>query len=238
MHPSPYRHAVETMIASGDLKGLLRHAGQLHGHVCGFVGYGVLAGYHGLTRLGATSHQGMEDVVAIVETNSCFSDGVQAVTGCTFGNNCLVYRDYGKTAVTVATRAGDAVRLVLRPEFPQAAFQKYPEAGALFQKLVARREEGTPDERRRMMELFGEIAVAALDLPAEAVFRIQPSRIDVPAYAPIFASVLCRGCGENIMQSKAVDRNGDHLCVPCAGSGYGELNGGGIIQVPGRGGSA
>ncbi|MEW6487134.1 MAG: FmdE family protein [Thermodesulfobacteriota bacterium] len=236
MDPSPYRQEVEALLASRNLKGLLDRAGQLHGHVCGFVGYGVLAGYHGLTLLGAATHQGMEEVVAIVETNSCFPDGVQAVTGCTFGNNCLVYRDYGKTAVTLATRAGDAVRLALRPECQEAAFRDCPEAGALFQKLVARREEGTPEERRRLLALFQELAVAALELPAEAVFRIQRSTIDVPAYARIFPSVRCASCGENVMESKVVDRNGSRRCVPCAGGGYGELNGGGIFQAPGQGG--
>ncbi|MCL4502615.1 MAG: FmdE family protein [Deltaproteobacteria bacterium] len=42
-------------------------------------------------------------MVAIVECNNCFTDGIQAVTGCTFGNNALIFQDLGKTAVTVAS---------------------------------------------------------------------------------------------------------------------------------------
>lgn len=230
------RRELEGMIEAGNLRGILARAGELHGHLCGFVGYGVLAGCHGLMRLGVLGHRGMEDVVAIVETNSCFSDGVQVATGCTFGNNCLIYRDYGKTAVTLATRNGRAVRLALDPDFQESVFRQHPEAGALFQKLVGRREPGTAEERQRLMEQFEAIAFSALDLPPETVFRIREGTIQVPDYAPIFASVRCRACGENVMEPKARARDGGHLCIPCAGSPYAELNGGGIFQVPGQGG--
>ncbi|TDA32815.1 MAG: hypothetical protein DSO02_03405 [Hadesarchaea archaeon] len=30
-----------------------------------------------------------ERLLALVECNSCFTDGVQVATGCTLGNNCL-----------------------------------------------------------------------------------------------------------------------------------------------------
>jgi len=31
----------------------------------------------------------MENLMAVVEINTCFADGVQAVSGCTLGNNAL-----------------------------------------------------------------------------------------------------------------------------------------------------
>ena len=99
------RTPIEAMIRQGDLEGLLRKAGELHGHFCPYVALGVRAGYLALTTLGIERNLGMEEVLAIVETNNCFSDGIQVVTGCTVGNNALIYRDLGKTAVTVATRS-------------------------------------------------------------------------------------------------------------------------------------
>ena len=65
----------------------------------------------------------MEELIAIVETNNCFSDGVQVVTGCTFGNNGLIYKDLGKTAVTVAKRDGTAIRIVLDPNMKKPSKQ-------------------------------------------------------------------------------------------------------------------
>ena len=86
----------------------------------------------------------MEEVVAIVECNNCFTDGIQVVTGCTFGNNALIYKDLGKTAVTVARRHdGAAVRLVVQPDFRERMFGRYPAAGPLFEKVVVQRQ-GTP----------------------------------------------------------------------------------------------
>ncbi|TDA26121.1 MAG: hypothetical protein DSO01_06175 [Archaeoglobi archaeon] len=41
-----------------------------------------------------------EEILAIVECNNCLTDGVQVATGCTLGNNSLIYLDLGKNALT------------------------------------------------------------------------------------------------------------------------------------------
>ena len=74
----------------------------------------------------------MEELIVILDTNNCFSDGVQVVTGCTLGNNGLIYRDVGKTAVTVAKRDGTAIRIVLNPEYEESIKAEYSEANALW----------------------------------------------------------------------------------------------------------
>jgi formylmethanofuran dehydrogenase subunit E len=68
---------------------LLKKSGELHGHFCNYLSYGIIAGVYALKKLGV-SHTGMEELIAITETNNCFSDGIQMVTGCTFGNNALI----------------------------------------------------------------------------------------------------------------------------------------------------
>ncbi len=130
------RDNIDAMIRSGDLVGLLRQAEALHGHLCPFVSLGVKAGQYAMHRLNIGS-TGMEEVVAIVECNNCFTDGIQVVTGCTFGNNALVFRDLGKTAVTVALRgSGKGLRLVVRPQYRDEMFARYPAAGPLFEKVL------------------------------------------------------------------------------------------------------
>ena len=81
-----------------------------------------------------------------METNNCFTDGIQYISGCTLGNNALIYRDYGKTAVTFTRRDGQGLRISVRPDFKQFQKERFPEFAALFQKVVAERN-GTDLER-------------------------------------------------------------------------------------------
>ena len=51
------RQAVETMIRSQDLAGLLRHAETIHGHRCPFLALGVKAGQYAMNLLGPGEHR-------------------------------------------------------------------------------------------------------------------------------------------------------------------------------------
>jgi len=222
------RKQIGNLFAKADLEGLLRKAGELHGHFCPYLALGVRAGYTALKALGIDQNQGMEQVIAIVETNNCFSDGLQMVTGCTFGNNGLIYRDLGKTAVTVARRNGAAVRVALKTEYQDSFADRYPEADALFQKIVVNHEEATQTEQEKMMRLWAESSFGQLELPEEEVFNVTHQEIKAPAFAPIFASVKCSICGESIMETKARIRNGEPICIACASAEYYQLDGAGI----------
>ncbi len=229
MPKNTFRLQVEEMIEKQDALGLLKKAGEMHGHLCNYLAYGVMAGLYGIRKLGV-NNTGMEEIIAVVETNNCFADGVQMVTGCTLGNNALIYRDYGKTGVTLSTRDGRAVRLVLKPEFDDTREKEYPEAYALFNRLVARREQGAPEDYGKMMRLFAEMSVAELGVPAEKMFVISEKTAALPAYAPIFETVKCQSCGENVMKTRSVKKDDGVYCIPCAQEEYYELNGGGIVR--------
>ena len=222
-----YRADIEELIKEGDLIGLLKKTGELHGHFCSHSAYGVKAGYIAMRELGMTN-TGMEEVVAIVETNNCFSDGIQMVTGCSFGNNSLIYRDYGKTAVTVAKRDGTAMRIALNPDFEESRSEKYPEANALFEKIVVRREEPTPEETARMMQLYREMSIELLDADDSELFTIERKTITLPKYAPIFASVRCSICGENVMETRVRMRAGKPVCISCAHDEHYAMYGSGL----------
>jgi formylmethanofuran dehydrogenase subunit E len=224
-----FRLEVEELIESEDLVGLLKKAGELHGHHCSYLAYGVIAGLYGIKKLGV-SNTGMEEIIAIVETNNCFSDGVQMVTGCSFGNNALVYRDYGKTAVTISKRDGKAIRLALNPEFEDSREREYPEAYEMFNKLVVQREESNAEDYAKLMTLFAEMSRKELNTPVEKMFLIGEKEIEIPNFAPIFESVKCAKCGENVMKSKAVEKDSQYYCIPCAKEAYFALNGSGILE--------
>jgi len=227
---NPFRSEIENMIRAGDLNGLLRKAGELHGHLCNYLTFGVKAGYYGIKEMGVTN-TGMEELLAIVETNNCFDDGIQIVTGCTLGNNSLIYRDYGKTAVTLIRRQDEkAIRLVLKPEFEDSREREYPEAYELFDRLIARREQGNPEDFHRLMELLARMSVEELGTPTEIMFRIEEVKIEVPSFAPILESVKCTRCGENVIKTKIIEKEGKPYCIHCAGGAAFELNGQGISQ--------
>lgn len=213
--PESPRAEIEGMVAGGDLHGLLLKAGELHGHFCPYLTLGLKAGCVAVQELGAKS-TGMEELIAIVETNSCFSDGVQVATGCSFGNNALVFRDVGKTAFTLARRDGESVRVVLRPDYQERFGSRFSEASALFDKLVHRREEPGPGESERMMQLWREISFAYLEVPEEELFKLERGATQVPPYAPIFASGTCSKCGEDVMESRLRIKDGQPTCIDCA----------------------
>ncbi len=221
------RQEIERMIEKGDLKGLLYKAGELHGHLCPYLAYGVMAGYIAIREL-KIKNTGMEELIAIVETNNCFCDGIQMVTGCTFGNNALIFKDLGKTAVTVAKRDGTAIRIVLNPDFEKSRIKEYPEAYKLWNKIVVRREKATIEEHKKLMKLFAEISVRELKQPFDKVFKIERLKIRVPEYSPIFASVRCSICGEKVTEPRARIKDGKPVCIKCAKEAYYVLDGSGI----------
>jgi formylmethanofuran dehydrogenase subunit E len=222
------RQVVETMVRSKDLLGLLRHAETIHGHLCPFLALGVKAGQYAMDYL-AQESTGMEEVVAIVECNNCFTDGIQVVTGCTFGNNALIYKDLGKTAVTVAKRSdGAAMRLVVHPDFRERMFARYPAAGPLFEKVVVQRQ-GTKEDHHRFQHLWEGVARRELDeVDLAEQFLIETLTIQMPAYARIFATVVCERCGEGVMEPRVRVQGGQKVCLACAGEEYYSLTGQGI----------
>lgn len=224
------RQEIEDAIYSGDPHKLLRISGMLHGHYCPFSALGVKAGARAMRELGIRKATGMEEVVAIVETNSCFSDGVQIVTGCTFGNNSLIYRDYGKTAFTLAKRSGEGLRISVKPDCVQ---ERAPEAANLFRKVIVERQ-GTEEDQARLMELWVDISFKMLDVPDEYVFFIKRINVEVPSYGRIFDSVKCSVCGENIMEPRARIRRGEPICLPCSESEYYQLTGDGMSIITPR----
>jgi formylmethanofuran dehydrogenase subunit E len=225
--PNP-RQEIEEAVAIGDLPKLLKMSGMLHGHFCPFSAIGVKAAARAMKELGVKS-TGMEEVVAIVETNNCFGDGVQFVTGCSFGNNALIYRDYGKTAFTLARRSGEAVRVSVKAD-SRFLEERGPEAVALFQKVVKERR-GTGEDQKRLKVLWTELSFKLLDVPDDEVFDVKRMNVEVPAYARIFANVKCSVCGENIMEPRARMKEGKPVCIPCSGQAYYQLAGDGLSVI-------
>lgn len=174
--------------AAGD--GDLAEAVRFHGHLCPGLAIGVRAARAALDRLGAT-RAGDEELVAIVENDSCSADGVQWVAGCTFGKGNFFFRDHGKQVFTFALRpSGRAVRIAI--------------------KRRDRRSGEPPVEDREARTRW------LLSAPVEDIFDIRDVEIEIPGEATIREAVTCDRCGEEAMSTRVVRRGARTLCIPCS----------------------
>lgn len=223
------RYRINNLIKYQNHHDLLLKAGELHGHYCPYLALGVLASADALKRLTA-ENEGMEDLLALVETNSCFSDGVQYTAGTSFGNNSLIYRDFGKTAVSFVKREKSAENLRYYLKDSDFISREYPEADKLFNKVVAERK-GSKAEQEKLKKIWQEIAFEIVEADVDKYFKIEENiELDIPDYAPIFADEYCSQCGEKLMAAKAVKQDGQIFCRDCAQSRYYQLDGSGIVE--------
>ena len=86
---------------------------KFHGHSCPGTAIGYRAGDVAIHEL-LSSRADDEELVAIVENDSCSVDAIQVITGCTFGKGNLIFKDYGKNVYTFVNRnTGETLRLSL-----------------------------------------------------------------------------------------------------------------------------
>jgi len=225
------RAGITGLIQKADLKGLLERAAEVHGHYCPGLASGVKAAYAGASRLDLPDSEGMERVMAEVECNNCFVDGIQVVTGCTFGNNALIYRDLGKTAVTLYRRGeGSGLRIAVKNIAPGVGLSdaEQRDAQRLFEKAVKQRQEHSEEEGHRFRQLWAKSGHALLEQPDEDVLEIESVEVAEPEYAPIYDSVTCSACREKVMETRVRLRSGEPVCLTCAGERHWLVDGSGI----------
>ncbi|ABL78820.1 FmdE family protein [Thermofilum pendens] len=213
-------------------KELLEKAREFHGHVCPYLVLGLRASEIAFEKLGVRERPGVsetlgEELVAIVEANNCFADGVQVATGCTFGNNALIYLDTGKTALTLFRRGEKrGVRVYVVPEKVESLYP--PRASELWRKVVVE-GRGTREDAEELDKLFEELGLRMLELP-ESFFKVEEVSFEEEVErAPIFETVKCSKCGELVWKPRAVYVDGKPLCASCAGVPVPAVLGRGIV---------
>ena len=162
---------------------------EFHGHSCPGLAVGYRASQIAVRN--GFKRSSDEEIFAIVETDSCSVDAIQYILGCTFGKGNLFYRDYGKHVFTIVNRdTGDAIRISIKP--------------------------GVFKEGLSMEEMTERI----LSLPEEELFTVKKFKMpkdEMPEEARIRKSVICEKCGEPVMETRTVKKDGKTLCIPCAG---------------------
>ncbi len=217
-------------IHTNRTESLMIKAGQMHGHFCPGLAMGIMAATYAMNRMEAES-DGMEDLLAITETNNCFSDGIQFVTGCTFGNNSLIYKDFGKTAFTLTKRDGKGIRLCAKPESQQVIRDAFPDFQNLYKKVVEEQNH-EPELVAEFRKTAGKRAFGTLSIDLEKLFKIEEVQVEIPEYAKIVDSYNCDLCGESTMINRTrKTQDGKQMCLQCGSFEFGVLSGNGICCI-------
>jgi len=178
-----------------DLPDDLNQCVAFHGHLCPGLVTGYCATKLGMRELSA-KRAWDEELIAIVENDTCAVDAIQVLTGCTFGKGNLFFRDHGKMVFTFATRSdGRSVRLCLRSISPPGI------------------NDLSEEQRRRR-----HIEFMLANDPSE-FFEVRKGPLkSLPTQARIRESIPCEVCGEMVMSTRLRRRGNKRVCIPCSGS--------------------
>ena len=159
-----------------------------HGHSCPGLAIGFRLATAAMNALGA-SRSDDEELFAVVESDACGVDALQCVSGCTFGKGNLVFRDYGKHAYSLFSRVRQqGVRVVFHGN-------------------------GIPTELRQDRPAFARRIMAEPEVAIVSVARIPYEELQT---ARVRKSVVCSGCGESVMDTRARETGDGPICIPCA----------------------
>jgi len=189
-------------------KSPLEKAVDFHGHICPGLLMGVRAAEFAMRYLGVEQDYD-EELLAIVENDSCAVDAIQAILGCTFGKGNLIFKDYGKQVYTVASRQNNrAVRISAR-----FGARETPE-NIRFRELN-RKKSLTPEEEAEREDLRAALFEDIMTRPFEELYDFREVSFSVPPKASIHGTVRCDACGEGVMETRATRTEKGWLCPEC-----------------------
>jgi len=179
-----------------------------HGHSCPGLALGYRVSLCCLREFKGRAED--EELVAIIENNSCSVDAVQVMTGCTFGKGNLIFRDYGKQVYTFIKRpSGKSVRMSVYWQKP-AESEKEKTMWELYMK---------GDRSKKVLDFVrnskAEKIRHILDADEKELLKVTKCRQEVPEEAKIYPSIQCDKCKEKVMEPRARVRSGKILCIPC-----------------------
>ncbi|MFQ5800142.1 MAG: FmdE family protein [Candidatus Hydrothermarchaeales archaeon] len=184
---------------------------RFHGHLCPMFYLGVRMGELALKKLNRERENGVK-LHAVVEFANCFGDGIQYVTGATFGKNNLHLEDRGKFASSFYDLgSGMSLRLRMKENVAKNVL-KYGKAGRKVKKLPAAKRE---EEARRLMVTGKEMVEWLKGLADEELFETTPAPPFTPKEGPSLDYVTCQKCGELTLKEYTKKKGSTPLCRSC-----------------------
>jgi formylmethanofuran dehydrogenase subunit E len=186
---------------------------KFHGHKCPAMPNGLRAAEAAMNKLGVerTGDSALHVILELGENHcaTCFADGVQVLTGCTFGKGNIEKNHKGKWGLTlIDKKTNRAVRVV-----PKAEAMMQTKKTSFFRDY---REKGiaptqVPDE------VVQPLVDKVMNAPAEMILDVSEVfeyKWEQPAHS--FNSFPCESCGEMVVAEYTVEVNGKLICKDCA----------------------
>lgn len=184
------------------MRRIVERLAPLHARLCPRQVLGARIGLYGAELLNLELPRPDRRLLAIVETDGCFVDGVIAATGCRVGRRSLHIVDHGKVAATfVDVQTGRAVRVRPCPEARRLASLYAPD---------------TMDRWHAQLDTYQWMPTAEL-LEAGSVELRTPLQ-ELLGRAGV--RVECSRCGEDVINDRQVQVIDQVLCRGCAGDAY------------------
>lgn len=184
----------------------------LHGHKCPAMPMGLRVGSAAMNKLGVERAKDGQ-LIALVEIGdnhcaTCFADGIQTITGCTFGKGNIKKLHYGKWGVTlIDKKTKRAVRVT-----PTAETMKANKETSFFKDY---REKGIPASQVPN-EVVQPLVDRVMGTPDDKILTISEIfEYDLKEEAHTFDSFVCEECGEMTVAVYGKEKNGKHICIPC-----------------------
>lgn len=195
-----------------DPKAFLEMGQAFHGHKCPAMPMGLRVGAAAMNRLGVERARDGQ-LIALVELGDdhcahCFADGIQMITGCTYGKGNIRQLNYGKWGVTLVERvSGRAVRVVPKTEAMLANKQS--------EFFTRYREKGIPASEVPASVVEPLIA-RVMAAPEAALLTVgEPFASPLPRKAESFAGFVCEHCGEMTVEGYGRILGEQRVCIPC-----------------------
>jgi len=195
-----------------DPKTYLEAGMQLHGHKCPAMPSGLRVGAAAMNALGVERAKDGQ-LLALVELGdnhcaTCFADGIQMITGCTFGKGNIKKLHYGKWGVTlVETKTGRAVRVTPRAEAMLANKKS--------EFFTNYRMKGIPASEVPS-EVIEPLVEQVMNTPDEQMLIVSDIfQYEVPKKIDAFDGFVCDECGEMTVEGYGRPHGDKKLCQPC-----------------------
>jgi formylmethanofuran dehydrogenase subunit E len=181
-----------------------------HGHSCPGLALGYRVARKALREMKRETISEDEELVAIVENNSCAVDAIQVIIGCTFGKGNLIFRDYGKQVYTFLRRpSGEAVRISIDFAAPQETEDE--------KEMWKRYSQGdrSAEVLKAVYNRKAKKTKAILDASEDELLKVIRVSVPLPPEAKLYQSITCAVCGEKVAEPRARLKDGKTVCIPC-----------------------
>ncbi|MFC0875124.1 FmdE family protein [Saccharicrinis sp. FJH2] len=196
-----------------DPKDWLEFGQKFHGHKCPAMPNGLRVGSAAMNALGVerTGDSALHAILDLGENHcaTCFADGIQVITGCTFGKGNIEKTHKGKWALTlIDKKTNRAVRVT-----PTAEAMLANKKTTFFKDY---REKGVPPTQVPD-DVVEPLVVKVMNAPEDKMMKISEV-FEYQWKQPVhsFNSFVCEECGEMTVMEYGRVKGDKKVCMECA----------------------